>query len=247
MTANGSSDPAVAGVAVSAEDLQLSFFTGRQRVDVLHGASLWVEPGERIALMGPSGAGKSSLLYCLAGLLQPQAGTVRVDGLDLVGLSEGELAAYRLGIVGIVYQGFHLIGALDATANVALPMILAGTRRRVATARALDLLDQVGLAARSGHRPAQLSGGEQQRVAIARALANEPRLLLADEPTGNLDAESTEQVLDLLAAVTDRRRTLVVATHDEQVAARLGRVVRLEAGSLVDRPRALPVAASQGG
>lgn len=224
--------PALAGSEIQISGASLAFLTGRARVDVLRGVSLSIARGERVALMGPSGAGKSSLLYCIAGLLQPQDGAVLVDGSDIAKFSEPELAAYRLDRVGLVYQSFQLIGALDALHNAALPLILAGVPRAVALQRARDLLIQIGLEDRVGHRPAQLSGGEQQRVAIARALANGPSLILADEPTGNLDPESGAQVLDLLTTTASGSRTLVVATHDEAVASRMDRVIRVVGGRI---------------
>lgn len=219
-------------VVIDVNDLHVSFFTKKRRVDVLKGLSLGVQDGERLAITGGSGAGKSTLLYCLAGLLLPSSGTVTCCGLDLAALDEQARASYRLYRVGIVYQAFHLLGSLDAAANVALPMRLAGVPRPEAGKRAAELLDRVGLSDRAQHRPAQLSGGEQQRVAVARAVANNPDILLADEPTGNLDDESAQDVLGLL---TDRElgpRVLVVATHDPRVAERLDRRVAVANGRL---------------
>jgi ABC-type antimicrobial peptide transport system, ATPase component len=232
MTATAGRQPQEDGADVDLADVKLSLFTGRDRVDVLRGISLHIRPGDSVALMGPSGAGKSSLLYSIAGLLRIQSGRIRVDGNDLSEMPDRELAQYRRSTLGLIYQGFHLVGALDAGANVALPMVLGGMSRSVARQRAEELLEHVGLADRISHRPHQLSGGEQQRVAIARALANRPRLLLADEPTGNLDSETAGQVLDLLISLNTSGRTLVVATHNDAVAERLGRTVALTSGRL---------------
>ncbi len=217
---------------VQVRGLEVSFYTGRRRIDVLQSIDLSVAPGERIALIGPSGSGKSTFLYSLAGLVRPQAGSVEVDGLDLSTCTEGMLAAFRLWRVGIVYQSFHLFSGLSALDNVALPLRLAGRSKSAARARAQRLLDAVGLAHRASHRPAQLSGGEQQRVAVARAMANEPGLVLADEPTGSLDQEVGVSVLNLLLDQS-RGRTVVLATHQPDVAARLDRVVAIRGGRLV--------------
>lgn len=220
-------NPGTAGIVI--RGLDLSFLTGRRRIDVLRDVDLAIAPGERLALTGPSGAGKSSLLYCIAGLLRPQSGLISSDGVDLVALNDSARAAYRLHRIGIVYQSFHLLGALTALDNVALPLRLAGLSRADASTRAMALLDRVGLVDRQDHRPAQLSGGEQQRVAVARAVANDPDILLADEPTGSLDDEAAAMVLDLLHQ-EGSGRTLIVATHNSDIARRLDRVVRLERG-----------------
>ena len=217
---------------IQVRDLHLSFHARRRRVDVLKGLSFTIESGERVALVGTSGAGKSSLLYCLAGLLRPSSGTILQDGVDLDGLSEVERARHRLHDVGIVYQAFHLLQGLDALANVALPMRLAGSSSKAAEVRAHDLLAQVGLEDRAHHRPNQLSGGEQQRVAVARAVANGPKVLLADEPTGNLDDESAGEVLALLTGPGLGPTTVVIATHDPRVATLLDRQIRLVNGRL---------------
>ena len=200
-------------------------------VHILKGIDLDVEEGEAIAVTGRSGAGKSSLLAVVGGIERATAGSVRVAGLELAGLDEDALARFRRAHVGILFQFFHLVPTMTARENVALPLELAG--RPDALARAAERLEEVGLAHRLDHYPAQLSGGEQQRVALARALACEPALLLADEPTGNLDRETGEQVVDLLFAARARRgTTLVLVTHEEDLAARCGRRVELQDGRI---------------
>jgi putative ABC transport system ATP-binding protein len=218
---------------VEARGVQVSFSTGRRRVDVLRGLDLVIGPGERVALIGPSGVGKSTFLYCVAGLVRPQAGAIVLDGVDLGALDDATLADLRLRRIGIVYQAFHLLAALSALDNVALPLRLAGWGRTAARERARELLERVGLGDRADHRPAQLSGGEQQRVAVARAVANDPGLILADEPTGSLDPEVGDAVLDLLLEEA-RGRTVVVVTHQPAVAARLGRIVGIRGGRVVE-------------
>ncbi len=208
-------------------------------VPVLRGVDLAVAAGEAVAVVGRSGAGKSTLLAVVAGIERPDRGLVRVAGVDLATLDEDALARFRRRHVGLLFQNFHLIDGLTAEENVALPLELEG--RDDARRRARDLLGEVGLADRTRHRPAQLSGGEQQRVALARALALDPPLVLADEPTGNLDEETGARVLDLLFDLRARRGTaLVLVTHDRELARRCDRVVRLEAGRTVTpvRPEA---------
>ena len=202
-------------------------------VRALDGVDLVVERGDSMAIMGPSGSGKSTLLGLLGGLDRPTSGTLRFDGRDVAGLSGDELAAVRNQVVGFVFQSFQLLARTPAVANVGLPLVYRGLgrgdRRRLATAA----LESVGLGHRLQHRPSQLSGGEQQRVAIARALVTEPAMLLADEPTGNLDSRSGEEVLDLLSRLhADRGLAVVVVTHDRGVAARFRRRVTLHDGRL---------------
>ncbi|HXA29935.1 MAG TPA: ABC transporter ATP-binding protein [Candidatus Angelobacter sp.] len=219
--------PAPRGVSIRARGLVHTYGRGPRAVPVLRGVDLDVPAGSHVALQGPSGAGKSTLLSLLGGLEPPRGGELRVGDVDLRGLRGGRLAAYRRLLVGFVFQHFGLVEVLTARENVMLAMSLAGVAPRLRRRRADEMLDAVGLAPRADHRPAQLSGGEQQRVAIARALANRPRLLLADEPTGNLDEESTERVLALLDdAVANHGCTLVVVTHNPLVARRAG--VRLQ-------------------
>jgi len=223
--------------AVEAADLYRRLpFEGGQ-IEVLSQVSLHVPRGAWVALMGPSGSGKSTLLGIIAGLDSPDAGRIAVDGVDITALGERELARVRGERIGVVFQSYNLIPGLSAQENVAVPLYAARRPGQVAR-RAAELLDLVGLADRRAHRPAQLSGGQQQRVAIARALVNSPALLVADEPTGNLDSASGAMVLDLFARLrAELGLTLVVATHDPGVAARADRVVRLADGRVVeDRP-----------
>lgn len=203
------------------------------QVDVLSGVELSVAAGEVVALVAPSGAGKSTLLH-IAGLLDtPDAGAVEIAGQALSGKSDGKRTAMRRQDVGFIYQFHHLLAEFTAQENIVLPQLANGVSQSAADARARELLERVGLAARAGHRPAAMSGGEQQRVAFCRALANGPRLLLADEPTGNLDPGTSDQVfaalMDLVAATG---MAAVIATHNLDLAARMDRVVRLEAGQL---------------
>jgi putative ABC transport system ATP-binding protein len=208
---------------------------GRQSIRALDGVSLSVGPGELLCIMGPSGSGKSTLLHLLGGLDQPTAGRIVVGGRDLAALSDEELTAFRRHEVGFVFQFFNLLPTLSAWENVAVPRLLDGQRLVRSRGDAATLLAQVGLGERIDHRPAELSGGEMQRVAIARALINSPSLVLADEPTGNLDSRSGAQVLDLLrASATRGGRALVLVTHDEHVATVADRIVELADGRLVD-------------
>ena len=209
----------------------MHYTLGAARIDVLKDVDLSVARGERIAIVGPSGSGKTTLLVLLAGLERPAAGSVTLDGVRLDTLDANGLADLRRDRVGIVFQSFHLVPSLSALDNVALPLDIAG--RRDARTRARYLLAQVGLAERARHFPSQLSGGEQQRVAIARALVHEPKLVLADEPTGNLDEHTGERVAQLLFALNAQLgATLVLVTHDPTLAARCDRVLRLHEGAL---------------
>lgn len=205
---------------------------GGQALAILQDISFTVMAGETVAVVGASGSGKSTLLGLLAGLDNPSAGSVRLDGVDLAALDEDARAVLRGRLLGFVFQSFQLLPSLTALENVMVPLELAGTRG--ARERALDWLRRVGLGEREHHAPRYLSGGEQQRVALARAFAPGPRLVLADEPTGNLDAATGRQIIDLMFDLNAREgTTLVLVTHDEAIAARCGRVLRLEAGRLV--------------
>jgi predicted ABC-type transport system involved in lysophospholipase L1 biosynthesis ATPase subunit len=200
--------------------------------------SLRVAAGETLAVVGRSGSGKSTLLHLLGGLDHPTGGTVEVAGQEIHRLRGAEIARYRATVVGTIFQAFHLAPSLSASQNVELPLMFLGVPRSERRRRAADALDAVGLKQRAGHRPSQLSGGEQQRVAIARAIISRPQVLLADEPTGNLDTETAATVVDLLRnIVRDQGLTLVLVTHDLQLAAAIGdRVVRMQDGRLIDNP-----------
>ena len=203
-------------------------------VQVLRGAALSVAAGEVVALVAPSGAGKSTLLH-IAGLLDtPDAGHVRLAGRAMEGLGDRARTAARRGDIGFIYQFHHLLPEFSALENIVLPQLANGSARGMAEARAMDLLSRVGISARAGHRPAALSGGEQQRVAFCRSLANGPRLLLADEPTGNLDPDTSDQVFaTLMEVVRETGLSALIATHNLALAARMDRIVRLEAGRVV--------------
>jgi len=221
--------------ALRLEDLKRGFTQGDRRIDVLTNACATFYPGETVALLGPSGAGKSTLLH-IAGLLEkPDAGRIVINGADCGTLSDNERTRIRRMEVGFVYQFHHLLPEFSALENVMLPQLVLGLTKDRATARAKALLDPLGLAPRWDHRPAELSGGEQQRVAIARAVANQPRILLADEPTGNLDPHTADKVFDqMMHLVRDEGVAAVIATHNLDLAARMDRVLRLTDGLLVE-------------
>jgi len=223
---------------IVARGLEQTYLSGGRPLVVLHALDLTVESEGFVAIVGPSGSGKTTLLGLLAGLDRPSAGNVTVGGVQLTALSEDARARFRAENVGFVFQTFHLIPTLTAFENVLVPLELAGRAGDGAQARAQDLLQRVGLEGREHHYPAQLSGGEQQRVALARAFANRPRILFADEPTGNLDAETGARVVDLLVELNrEARTTLVLVTHDPDLAGRARRIVRLAGGRIVeDRP-----------
>ena len=219
--------------AIALAGVNLSLGQGPARVHILKGIDLNIGSGEAIGLVGPSGSGKSTLLMVMAGLERADTGSVIVAGEELGRLNEDALARFRGRNVGIVFQSFHLIPTMTALENVAVPLELAGVAD--ASERARAELESVGLGQRIHHYPAQLSGGEQQRVAVARALAPNPAILVADEPTGNLDEDTGQQIVDLLFAGHEKRgTTLVLVTHDAALAQRCGRVVRLRSGHIVD-------------
>ncbi|MFO8014051.1 MAG: ABC transporter ATP-binding protein [Phycisphaerae bacterium] len=203
-------------------------------VDALRGVNLTVEEGDYLAVMGPSGSGKSTLLNLMGCLDRPSGGRYVLGGEDVSRLSDAALSEVRGRRIGFVFQSFNLIPQLSALDNIEVPLFYQGIQRRVRRERAADLADRVGLGDRARHRPAELSGGEQQRVAIARALANDPLILLADEPTGNLDSHTGSDILDLFDALAERGRTLIVVTHDPQVGERTHRVVRMADGKVVN-------------
>ena len=213
--------------------LTRSFEQGGVRIDVLRGVDLTVQPGEVVALLGPSGSGKSTLLQAVGLLEGGFGGRIEIAGIDATALSSDERTTLRRDRIGFVYQFHHLLPDFNALENVVLPQLIAGTERGAAHTRASELLGALGLAERLDHRPSQLSGGEQQRVAVARALANKPALVLADEPTGNLDEATADKVLaQFLELVRGQGNAALVATHNERLAARMDRVVRLHEGKL---------------
>ena len=208
--------------------------SGDHQLTILHPVDLQIPSGQRLAVVGPSGSGKSTLLGLIAGLDAPSAGAILIDGTDVTNLSEDQLARLRGEKIGFVFQSFHLIPSLTALENVLVPMEIVG--RRDAAQRGSALLAEVGLQDRGHHYPSQLSGGEQQRVAIARALSNEPVIVLADEPTGNLDSQTGHQVIELLLAVNrTRATTLVVVTHDAEIASMADARIYLKDGRVVER------------
>lgn len=212
---------------IELREVSFSFTGANQHVDLFSNLSLTVEEGEYVALVGESGGGKSTLLNLMAGFLMPTAGSVLVAGADLAQMNESEAAIYRTRVIGYVYQSFNLVSSFSALENVMTPLLIGGVSRKDARVRAQALLEQVGLGARARHLPHQLSGGEQQRVAIARALANKPRIIVADEPTGNLDPESALEVLALVETMHKAGITVVVATHSQVVAQRVTRVLNV--------------------
>ncbi|MBI1272781.1 MAG: ATP-binding cassette domain-containing protein [Alphaproteobacteria bacterium] len=216
-------------------NLVKTFEQGGNRLDVLRGCNARIEAGELVALVGPSGAGKSTLLHCVGLLEQPTSGDVILGGKNACRARDDERTALRREYVGFVYQFHHLLPEFSARENIMLPQIVAGQGDRKAGARADELLGLVGLTPRASHRPARLSGGEQQRVAIARAMANDPRLLVADEPTGNLDHNTADHVFDLLRGlVKERGLGLLMATHNLELAAKMDRVLELKDGHITN-------------
>ena len=215
-------------------DIRRSFQSGEKRLDVLRGASLSLAPGEMVGLVGPSGSGKSTLLHTAGLLERPDSGQVRLDGEDCLTLSDTDRTALRRSKLGFVYQFHHLLPEFTALDNIAMPLMIAGQRREHARETAQELLAEMGLGDRGHHQPGQLSGGEQQRVAIARALANDPRLVIADEPTGNLDPATTERVFaTLIKMARDEGAAVLVATHNMHLTVHMDRVMTLEDGAIV--------------
>ena len=220
---------------IDIQHLSKGYVRGGQAIPVLVDIHLEVMTGEFVALMGPSGSGKSTLLNLIAGIDKPNAGTIRIGGIDIAGLSEGELADWRAANVGFIFQFYNLLPVLSAFENVELPLLLTGLNARQRHERVAQVLHLVGLSDRADHYPNELSGGQQQRVAIARALVTDPTLIVADEPTGDLDRVTGEEVLGLLhQLVHELGKTIVMVTHDPKAAARAGRMVHLEKGVLVD-------------
>jgi putative ABC transport system ATP-binding protein len=215
-----------------ARDLSKDYPMNGEAVHALRGVSLTIQSGEFVAVVGPSGSGKSTLLQVIGGIDTPTAGTVEIQGTALQSLSDRDLTRLRLTRLGFIFQRFHLLPVLTARENVELPMAEAGVPRKARQERAAQLLEYVGLAHRAHHRATQLSGGEMQRVAIARALANRPALLLADEPTGELDASTGQEILALFRRLHQDGTTLVVVTHDEHLASQAGRIIHMLDGRI---------------
>lgn len=217
---------------LSAEQVWKAYGSGEAQVHAIRGVSLTVEPGEFIAIVGPSGSGKSSLLHLMGAMETPTQGEIVLNGVTISRLPARALAALRLNTIGFIFQSFNLMPTLTALENVALPLQLQGVSRGQAQTRARDLLAQVGLSDRMAHLPASLSGGQRQRVAIARALANDPRLIFADEPTGALDSANGEAIMALLENLNRQGRTIVMVTHNLDLAARARRVLRMRDGQI---------------
>lgn len=218
---------------LSARGVRKTYRTGVQEVEALRGVDLDIDAGEMVMVMGPSGNGKTTLLNCLSGLDDIDAGTVHVDGLEIHKMPDAKRTEHRAKRMGFIFQSFNLIPVFTARENVELPLLVTGVSAREAKSRANEILDRVGLAGRADHRPTELSGGEQQRVAIARALVSSPAIIWADEPTGNLDSQTAEAVLDLLFEVHRTGQTLVIITHDRGIGLAGQRLVQVRDGRVV--------------
>ena len=230
MSANGSKPSAI----LVAEGVRKVYRSGADSVVALHGLDLVVPQGQFVAVMGPSGSGKTTLLNCISGLDEIDDGRVLVDGLSIHELSDKERTKHRAKEMGFIFQAFNLIPVFTATENVELPLLLAGAREHDARARARETLERVGLGHRLDRRPMELSGGEQQRVAVARALAGRPRIVWADEPTGNLDSEMASSVIELLGELHEEGLSIILVTHDPTVAAHADRLITVRDGRLVE-------------
>jgi putative ABC transport system ATP-binding protein len=226
---------------VEARELQKTYVLGRVHVPALRGINLSIARGEVLAIVGPSGCGKTTLLHCLSGLESFDSGEVLLEGLSLASLSDGQKADHRARRVGFVFQSYNLLPVLNALENVELPLLLSRRSSGEARQRALRALEVVGLENRLRHRPSELSGGQQQRVAIARALATEPAVIFADEPTGNLDSDSADEVMHLIDRLNrDNGQTFVLVTHAREVAAHAHRLIRMRDGEIVGEERSTP-------
>ena len=220
-------------VALSCEGLWKVYEMGDEKVQAVRGIDLEVNQGEMVAIMGPSGCGKTTLLNILSGIDDPSAVQVRVSGKPLFGISDDEGTDLRGKEMGFIFQKFHLLEVMNAVENVEIPLLLLGLNPDEARAKATEALEKVGLGDRCQHRPAELSGGQQQRVSIARALVHNPSVILCDEPTGNLDSDTSEQVMDLLTQLNESGSTLVVVTHDDEIAKRCSRIIRIFDGRIL--------------
>jgi putative ABC transport system ATP-binding protein len=219
--------------AIDVRDVTKTYKSGSLEVQALRGVTFTIAHGEYVAIMGPSGSGKSTLMNILGCLDRATTGTYSLDGIDVSGLDDNQLAAIRLKRLGFIFQGFNLLPRTDALKNVALPLFYAGVPGKERREAALARLTEVGLGDRAHHKPQELSGGQQQRVAIARALVNDPAFLLADEPTGNLDSKTSKEILALFDTLNERGRTIIMVTHDESVASHARRVLRVLDGLIV--------------
>ena len=219
---------------IRTENLTKVYRMGDTEVYALHDVNLDIQEGEFIAIIGPSGSGKSTLLNMIGCLDKPTSGAVFIDGIDTGKLSENGLAEIRREKIGFIFQQFNLIHTLNALENVALPMFFAGVKRETRLKRAEELLANVGLGDRIYHKPSEMSGGQQQRVAIARALSNDPEVVIGDEPTGNVDTETGNTIIDILEGLNKEGRTVIVVTHDAEIAARVGRTKRMRDGKVLD-------------
>jgi len=215
---------------IQLENIKKSYYLGKQELKVLKGISLEVFKNEYVALMGPSGSGKSTLMNILGCLDSPSSGKYILNGEDVSKMQDDDLADVRNKEIGFVFQQFNLLSRLTAAENVALPLIYNGTSKKIRTAQALEMLDRVGLADRSHHKPNELSGGQNQRVAIARALVNNPSIILADEPTGNLDSKTSIEIMHIFGKIQSEGNTVILVTHEEDIAAYAHRIIRLKDG-----------------
>ena len=219
---------------IDATGVHKTYRTGKTEVHALRGVDLRVRPGEMVAVMGPSGCGKTTMLNCISGLDESDSGEILIEGQDLRHMSDRRRTDYRARRMGFIFQTFNLLPVITAVENVELPLLVSGVRPADARKRALAALDQVGLADRAGHRPAELSGGQRQRVTIARALVNEPAIVWADEPTGNLDSKSADDVIGLMRELNrTRNQTLLIVTHDPGVGAACDRIITMQDGEVV--------------
>ena len=222
---------------IQAQQVKKVYRNGQLRIEALNNITMEVEQGEMVAIMGPSGCGKTTLLNCLSGLDTIDEGEVFIKGDNLRDLSDNERTAYRARHMGFIFQDFNLLPVLSAVENVELPMLVSGVPGRKARKRALEMLDRVGLSDRERHRPAELSGGQRQRVTIARALTNDPAIVWADEPTGNLDSETAEDIMNLICRLNrDNGQTFVIVTHDIEVGKLANRIITMRDGQIVNLP-----------
>jgi putative ABC transport system ATP-binding protein len=225
-------------VIIQATDVVKTYETGRIRVEALRGVDLSVERGEMVAIMGPSGCGKTTLLNCLSGLDEIDSGSILIAGTDLAKLSDNKRTSFRAHEMGFIFQFYNLLPVLNAVENTELPLLVSGVGTRDARERALAILDQVGLSEWATHRPAELSGGQRQRVTIARALVNDPAIVWADEPTGDLDSHTADEVMALMRDLNQRnRQTFVVVTHDPRIGDMCDRIIRMHDGEIVSDGR----------